>query len=180
MRSVHASIVAAALSLPQLPALAAVEPGWFGTIAVGHTFYSADCGYDLACNSGGATAGKFGVGYQFGTFGLEGWLVDYGKSALPPDDHLRLSSIAVNAAWRWRVGASAQAVLRAGVASVHQTRSAENFRSTEPTLGFGFSFDVARSAQVELAWDVVTSTGGSDHIGTVVAQPVTLALRLRF
>ena len=180
MNSIHRWIAAGAISLLQLPALASVEPGWSGTVAVGHTLYDADCGYALSCDNGGGTAAKLGVGYQFGVFGLEGWLVDYGNSALAGGDHVRLNSVGVDAAWRWRWGSSVQGVLRVGVASVHQSRSAESFRSTEPMLGLGVSLDVAPSVAVELAWDVVTSTGGSDRIGTVLAQPVTLGLRVRF
>ena len=180
MRSIRSWLCAGALALPQLPAFAAGDPGWSGTVAMGHTFYTADCSYALSCNAGGGTAGKLGVGYQFGVFGLEGWLVDYGKAPLPPADHLRLDGVALNAAWRWKWGASMQGVVRAGVASVHQWRSAESARTTEPTMGLGVSFDAARSVAVELAWDVVTSTGSSEQTGTVVAQAVTLGLRVRF
>jgi hypothetical protein len=33
---------------------------------------------------------------------------------------------------------------------------------------------------LELAWDATSSTGGSSHVGTAVAQAVTGGLRLRF
>jgi hypothetical protein len=32
----------------------------------------------------------------------------------------------------------------------------------------------------DLGWDLTTSTGGSDRIGSAIAQMVTLGLQLRF
>lgn len=167
------------LSISPLLAIAA-EPGWFGAAAVGRTTYNSDCSFDFRCRSGARTAAKLGTGYQFGVFGLESWLVNYGSSSLDTGDRVRLDSIGLNTVWRWPWSPAVQGVLRAGVASVHQSRKGENFRLAEGTFGLGLALDVVPSVAIDLAWDFVTSTGGSDRIGTVIAQPVTLGLRLRF
>ena len=112
--------------------------------------------------------------------GLEGWQVSYGVSALYAGATRRLGSVGLNAVWRWPWRPVAQGILRAGVASVHQSRKAENFRSAQATPGLGVAIPASPSVPVELAWDFVTSTGGSDRIGTVIAQPITLGLRVLF
>jgi hypothetical protein len=78
------------------------------------------------------------------------------------------------------MGATVQGVARVGAARVRQTRTTEDFSHIEPTVGLGLLVDVTPTLALELAWDATSSTGGSSHVGTAVAQAVTGGLRLRF
>lgn len=172
--------IAAVTGLAGLQPALADDTGPYAVLAGGRTTYDADCGYFGGCSGGRGTTVKLGAGYRFGVFALESWAVDWGRSPIAPDDHLHLSSFGVGGAWRMHFGETVQGLLRAGGAMVRQRRDAEDFRHLEGTFGLGLSVDVAPATAIELAWDVTTSTGGSDHIGSVLAQAVTLGLRLRF
>jgi len=182
MRSGHRCAVAVALSGLMLAAQAD-DLGPYATIALGRTTYDADCSLFGGCSGGRASAGKIGGGYRFGVFALEAWVIDWGKAPIYDaygDDRLRLRSLGVSAAWHKRFGPSAQGSLRAGAALVRQARSQEDFEHVEGTFGLELSFDVAPTLSIGIGYDLTSSTGGSDRIGSALAQLVTVGLRLRF
>ena len=173
-------LCAGALAAAGLPALAA-DVGPYAAFGIGRTHYDADCSIFFSCNGGRAGTGRLGGGYQFEVFALEGWIADWGRAPIGyADDHVRLRSIGGGGAWHWHMGTTVQGVGRVGFARVRQTRTTENFSHTELTLGLGLLVDVTPTVAFELAWDATGSTGGSERIGTVVAQAVTGGLRLRF
>jgi len=182
MRALLRSLCAAALSATLLPALAA-DVGPYAEVTLGRTHYDVDCSLYFSCNGGRAGAGRIGGGYQFEVFALEGWLTEWGRAPLNDGfggDHVRLRSWGVSGAWHWRISPAVQGVGRVGAARVRQTRSTENFSNTEATLGLALLVDVTPAVAVQLAWDATSSTGGSSHVGTALAQAVTGGVRLRF
>ncbi len=179
--SAHRAIAAIALGCVLAPA-AADDAGPYLQLAAGRTTYDFDCGY-YSCDGARAGVLKLGGGYRFGVFALEVWRIDWGRGSMNDyygNDFVRLRSLGVGGAWRAHFGSAAEGVLRAGFADVHQTRSAENFRRVEGSFGLGLAYNVDPQLAFEIGWDVTTSTGGSEHIGTVLARAVTGGLRVRF
>lgn len=175
-------LTVAALSGVLAPAWAGDE-GPYAMVAAGRTQYDADCAFFGGCSGGRAGSFKVGGGYRFGVFALEVWGTDWGRSALYDyggNDHLTLRSLGLTAAWRMHFGPAVEGVLRAGVAQVQQSRAKESFQHAEGTFGLGLSVNLTPQVALELAHDITTSTGGSNSIGSVVAQTVTGGVRLRF
>lgn len=174
-------LAAAALSCALAPALAD-DTGPYVQAAAGRTTYDFDCGF-LSCSGARGNTVKLGAGYRFGVFALEVWGTDWGRGAVYDyygNDFIRLRSLGLSGAWRMHFGSAAEGVLRAGFANMRQTRSAEAFSHIEGTFGLGLSFEFLPKLAVELGWDLTTSTGGSDRIGSILAQAATLGLRVRF
>lgn len=180
MTTMTRCLAAAALSCALAPALAD-DIGPYAQLSLGRTKYDFDCGY-YSCGGSRGNSAKIGGGYRFGVFALEAWATDWGRGGVYDfygDDHLRLRSLGVSAAWRMHFGSWAEGVLRTGFADVRQSRSVENVRRVEGTFGLGLSFNVAPKVALELGWDLTTSSGSS-NIQSVLAQSTTLGLRLRF
>lgn len=178
MKRLTTLLLPLALALASAPAPAA-DLGPYAIVAVGRTDYDFDCYFFSSCSNARANTGKLVGGYQFGVFALEGWVADWGRGATPFGNHLRLQSVGANGAWRMHFNASLDGVLRAGFAQVRQTRSDDGQASRlAGTFGLGLALALTPALAVELAWDLTSSEGNNS--GTVVAQSVTLGLRLRF
>jgi opacity protein-like surface antigen len=174
-------LAATALACTLAPALAG-DAGYYVQASAGRTTYDFDCGW-YSCQGARGNTVKLGGGYRFGVFALEVWGTDWGRGPVRDyygDDFVRLRSLGLSGAWRMHFGTVAEGVLRAGFAHTQQTRSVENFARVEGTFGLGLSFEFLPKLAVELGWDLTTSTGGSDRIGSVLAQATTLGLRVRF
>jgi hypothetical protein len=181
MKTMSRTLAATVLSCLLAPALAD-DSGLYVQATGGRTTYDFDCGF-YSCNGARGNAVKLGGGYRFGVFALEVWGTDWGRGPVYDfygNDFVRLRSVGLSGAWRMHFGTMAEGVLRAGFADVQQIRSAEAFRRFEGTFGLGLSFDIVPALAVEIGWDITTSTGGSDRIGSVLAQAATLGLRVRF
>jgi opacity protein-like surface antigen len=181
MKTMIRCLAAAALACALAPAQAD-DVGPYAQLALGRTTYDFDCNF-YGCNGARANGGKVGGGYRFGVFAIEAWATDWGRGPIVDyvgNDAVRLRSLGVGAAWRMHFGSWGEGVLRTGIADVQQVRSVESFRHLEGTFGLGLSFTVAPKVAAELGWDLTTSTGGSDRIGSAIAQMVTLGLQLRF
>ncbi len=181
MNTMKRWLAASALTCMVAPALAD-DAGFYVQASAGRTTYDFDCNF-YACAGARGNAVKLGGGYRFGVFALEVWATDWGRGSVYDyygDDFVRLSSLGLSGAWRMHFGTAAEGVLRAGFANMRQTRSAEGFSRVEGTFGLGLSFKLVPKVAVELGWDLTTSTGGSDRIGSVLAQATSLGLRVRF
>jgi hypothetical protein len=175
------SVALAALAL-SLGAAAQPAPvaGPYLIAAVGRTDYTYDCWFFVSCNTARSTAGKFGGGYRYGVFGIEGWWMDFGRAATNwPGDTLHVSAAGVSAVWTARFGASLEGSLRAGVADVHHERSNDKgTRAFEPTFGAALGVVLNPQLSIEGALDI--TRGDGDQTGTTLAKAVTIGLRLRF
>ena len=169
--------LALVLSAPWAAAQAP-DVGPYAVAAVGRTSYDADC-YYFDCERARATSGKLILGYQFEVFGVEGWVGDWGQASLSSQAWLRLRTVGVNAVWRKQFGASLKGLMRAGVAQVRHERSDDGtVNHAEGTFGLALVLDLTPAASLEAAWDLSNATG--KNRGNVLAQTVTLGLRLRF
>jgi hypothetical protein len=154
-------------------------------VAGGRSSYTLDCIGPLSCEQPSATASKFGVGYQFGTFGVEGGWIDFGRSEAfstfgpeLPSERVQIQAAVVDAAWRWRFGQSFDTVLRAGLASVRHRRTGEGSTNrVSPHFGVGLALELTPAVTLELGWDMTRGKSSAGFTTTVNAN--TLGLRLR-
>jgi hypothetical protein len=160
-------------------------PGLVLSAAVGRSDYSLDCFGAFICSAQpSGTFSKLGVGYEFGTFGIEAWYMNFGRSdafasfgSNEASDRVQIQAAVVDAAWRWRFG-PLETALRVGLASVQHRRTGEsNTQRFSPHFGLGLGLAVTPAVTLELGWDI-TSGKGSSGYGTLV-NANSLALRVR-
>lgn len=172
----------AAALMTGLPAQAS-EPGPYLIGALGRTAYDYDCYFFADCRGARSTTGKLGAGFRFGVFGVEAWVIDWGRvdirNGRPGGESLQLRTVGAGAVWHLAFSDRVQGLLRVGLADAEHQRTADGTRRrVAGTFGLGLSVAVAGPLSLDLAWDITSAEGNST--GTVLAQSATAGLRLRF
>lgn len=166
----------------------AQEPDGTGLMvsaAVGRSRYALDCVGPFVCVQPSGRSSKVGVGYQFGTFGVEAWYMNFGRSEAfdtfglePPSDRVQIQAAVLDAAWRWRWD-RLEAALRAGLASVHHRRTRDtSTRRLSPHFGLGLGWALTPKVTLELGWDITNGEGSTGYGTTVKANSVALRVPL--
>lgn len=171
---------AAATLLAAAPARAQIDrSGPYVVASVGASSYDYDCYFFSSCDHAHATVFRLGGGYRFGVFALEGWLSDFGGANLPWQQSLRVRGAGIGGAWVMQFSPTVHGLIRGGIAQMRQTRTHEIASSAiEPTFGLALLVDLTPTLALETSYDATTSTG--DNSGSVLAQGLSIGLRLRF
>lgn len=159
--------------------------GWgpYLYFAGGANQYDYDCYYLYDCYGVRTSAGKAGVGYRWGRFGVEGWYADFGRGRIDSfGNTLRLRAGGVNGVLSMPFSAATEGVLRLGLADVQHQRSDDIGSRSNRTLSFAAGIalvlHLSRNVAIEVGLD---GTGGEGrNTSSVTATAFTAGLRLSF
>jgi len=164
------------------------RPGPYALFAAGGSQYELDCRsvyYAYAdCSYGRAGVAKVGLGYRFGSVGVEGAWTDFGRARIDngrtPRDTVQMQALGVNLVLSMPFGPGSEGLLRIGLADVRHARSDDVAAQHVFTAGAGLAMvlHLGPAAALEVGWDAISGEGR--FTGTTVVGAITAGLRWAF